>query len=140
MRHVISGALAGALVCLSAASATAQPTPRSEYEYAMRAHVARFQYAPRWNSRGNPGGRVQVGIRLDPRGRLLHAAVIRSSCSEALEQAALATVRAADPFPVMAGPPAARAFSVVVIFQPITRAWQYRMPCTPGGQRTPTRE
>jgi len=139
-RRVVAGTFAGVILALFAAPAVAQPSPVNEYQYAVRAHVARFQYGPRSSVHGNPGGRVEVGIKLDPRGRLLHAAVIRSSCSEAQEQAALATVRAANPFPVMAGPPAARAFSVIVIFQPITRTWQYRMPCTPGGQRKPVRE
>lgn len=138
MSRIFVGVLAGALSVPFCIPAAAQPTPASEYQYAMRAHLARFQYGPR-QSRDQHGGRVEVAIRLDPRGRLLGTAVVRSSCSEALEQAALASVRAADPFPVMAGSSVARKFSVVVIFQPITRSWQYRMSCTPGGRRTPDR-
>lgn len=71
------------------------------YEEAVHAHLLGYREYPESSRRLGEQGVVQVGFALDRRGRVLDAWIERSSGFAALDTAALATVRRAQPLPAV---------------------------------------
>ncbi|MGO4714918.1 energy transducer TonB family protein [Bradyrhizobium sp. 2TAF24] len=83
---------------------------------AVVAHIDRFKQYPA-DAQGATGT-VIVGFRLDASGRLLESSVVTPTCSDALNKAALATIRRAAPFPPAAS--YADEYTLPIVF--LTRA------------------
>lgn len=84
----------------SSAAASAAPDARlvSEYYRNLESHLARYHAYPE-ALRARPRGTVQVGLIVGRDGRLMDVWIQRSSGVAGLDQAALATVRNAEPLP-----------------------------------------
>lgn len=84
------------------AQATAAPS-QEENQLAVRQHLERFKYYPASARRRGIEGVVEVSFDLDGEGRASTLQVTEGSGYSVLDQAALQTVRRAEPFPVSGG-------------------------------------
>jgi len=69
----------------------------------IRRHLEQFKYYPASARRRGIGGSVEVAFRLDRRGRAGGVRVLKGSGYPILDEAALRTVRRAEPFPADGG-------------------------------------
>jgi len=89
---------------LCAALLAGLPAPASAVEKAQwgplaSAHVKRFLRYPAAERRARQEGRALVRFRVDRAGRVSDPSIVESAGRPALDRAALAAVRAADPLP-----------------------------------------
>ena len=100
----------------SARRAYGDPAATAAYQTAVAGHLARFKrYPERARAQGSEGAPA-VSFALDGSGRIVAAALARSSGNAALDAEVVAMARRASPFPV---PPAGapRQFSVSIRFK-----------------------
>jgi protein TonB len=90
------------------------PSAAFAYKRRVRAYVTRNLPQGVWGP-----GRVVVGFRLSPTGKLLSASVTQSSGNPQMDRAALACVRTAGPYPKppAGSTPSQRALSIDFRFQ-----------------------
>lgn len=102
---------------VSAPRAAPDPGVMSDYYRRLEGHLARYHVYPAGLTDSRPSGAVRVGVIVQRDGRLLDIWIERSSGVASLDQAALDTLRRAEPLPVLPNSlPAAIDLNVPLVY------------------------